>query len=406
MHLPDFPPILRRRFTLLSTATLAAALVVTAGYLLLRAPTANAVETPDTAPAATNPEPESVQLTDSQLKSIQVGTVVARQFAIQKEAVGSIDFNEDLNVQVFSPYQGRILQTFVDIGDPVRKGETLFTIESPDFIAAESNLIGAAATLEQTSSALERARKLYAVQGMNQNDYETAVANQHTAEGAMQAARHAVAIFGKSETEIDHIVATRQVATALVIRSPITGQVTARNAAPGVLAQPGSAPAPYSVADVSTVWMLAEVVEADSPDIKVGQEITAAVSAYPGRVFSGTVTRLGATVDPNSRRVTLRSQIEDPQHLLRPGMYASFVVRTAEPVTAAAVPLNGVVREGDGSMSIWVMNSDHHRFVRRVVKVGLQQDGYDQILQGVQAGDRVATTGAILLSNILYGGAS
>jgi membrane fusion protein, heavy metal efflux system len=395
-----------RRLTLLSTATLVAGALLIGGYLLSPSRTAAALQAPPVVPVANSPEPESVQLTDSQLAAIEVMTVATRQFAIQKEAVGSIDFNEDLSVQVFTPYQGRILQTFADIGDQVRRGETLFTIESPDFIAAESNLIGAAATLQQTSSVLERARKLYAVQGMNQNDYESAVANQQTAEGALQAARHAVAIFGKSESEIDHIVATRQVQTALVIRSPITGQITARNAAPGLLAQPGSVPAPYSVADVSTVWMLAEVVEADSPDIKVGQEITATIPAYPGRVFRGTVTRLGATVDPNSRRVTLRSEIKDPDHLLRPGMFASFVVRTAEPVTAAAVPLNGVVREGDGSMSIWVMNGDHHRFIRRVVKVGLQQDGYDQILQGVQPGDRVATTGAILLSNILYGGAS
>jgi membrane fusion protein, heavy metal efflux system len=395
-----------RKLALISTATAAAVVLVNSGYLLLRSRTASAVESPETTATTSGPQVETVQLTDSQLASIQVGPVSARKFEIQKEAVGSIDFNEDLSVQVFSPYQGRILQTFADVGDQVKKGETLFTIESPDFLAAESNLIGAAATLEQTTSALERARKLYAVQGMNQNDFEAAVANQHTAEGALQAARRAVAIFGKSEDQIDHIVASRQVETALIVRSPITGQITARNAAPGLLAQPGNLPAPFSVADMSTVWMLAEVVEADSPDIKVGQAVTATVPAYPGRVFTGTITRVGATVDPNSRRVTLRSEIGDPQHLLRPGMFASFLVRTAEPVSGAAVPLSGVVREGDGTMSVWVLSGNHHQFTRRVVKVGLQQDGFDQILNGVQPGEPVATDGAILLSNILYGGAS
>lgn len=282
----------------------------------------------------------------------------------------------------------------------------LFTIESPDFIGAEATLIGAAATLDQTTSALERAKKLYAANGIDQNDYETAVAGQYTAEGALQAARHAVAIFGKSQAEIDHIVETRQVETALVVRSPISGQITARNAAPGLLAQPGNVPAPYAVADVSTVWMLAQVVEADSPVFKVGQELTATVPAYPDRIFSGTISRLGATVDPNSRRVTLRSQIKDPDHLLRPGMFASFVVRTAEPVSAAAVPLNGVVREGDGTMSVWVVGADRHRFIRRSVKIGLTQDGYDQILEGLKPGEMIARSGTILLSNMLYGGAS
>ena len=242
--------------------------------------------------------------------------------------------------------------------------------------------------------------------GIDQNDYETAIAAQQTAEGALRAARAAVAVFGKSESEIDHIIATREVQTALVARSPIAGQVTARNAAPGLLAQPGNAPAPYAVADLSSVWMLAQVVEVDSPSFKVGQRLTASVPAYPGRVFSGAITRLGATVDPNSRRVTLRSQIDDPEHLLRPGMFASFVVQTGDGVDAPAIPANGVVREGDGTLSVWTVGHDRHHFIRRTVRIGLQQDGLDQILDGVQPNEPIATSGAILLSNILYGGAS
>ena len=398
------PQPLRHRIVVFGTATLVLIAVVAGGLALRSPPAAAAGEATGAAGGAL--DQDSVKLTDSQLASIATGPVGTRSFEIQKEAVGSIDFNEDLSVQVFAPYQGRILQTFADLGDAVKKGQVLFTIESPDFIAAESNLIGAAATLEQTTSALERAKKLYAAQGMNQNDYETAVANQHTAEGALRAARNAVAVFGKSEAEIDHIVVTRQVENALVVRSPINGQVTARNAAPGLLAQPGTAPAPYSVADMSTVWLLAEVVEADVPEFHVGQDLTATVPAYPGRAFTGRITRLGVTVDPNSRRVTLRSQIEDPQHLLRPGMFASFVVRTAAPVTSPAIPLNGVAREGDGTMSVWVVGSDRHIFKRRSVRIGLQQGGYDQLLDGVKAGETVATDGAILLSNILYGGAS
>jgi membrane fusion protein, heavy metal efflux system len=395
------------RIALLTTATLAALAIVTAGgYALLRTRSANATDGASVSSETGPADSETVQLSDSQLTAIAVGVVEARKFAIQKEAVGSIDFNEDLSVQVYSPYQGRIVETFADVGDVVKKDTVLFTIESPDFIAAQSSLISAAATLDQTTSALERAQKLYAAKGLDQNDYETAVANQYTAEGALRAARHAVAIFGKSEVEIEQLVASRQVQTSLVVRSPISGQVTARNAAPGLLAQPGNPPAPYAVADLSTVWMLAEVVEADSPDFKVGQAVTATVPAYPGRVFTGTISRLGATVDPNSRRVTLRSQINDPQHLLRPGMFAAFIVRTADPVSSPAVPLNGVVREGDGTMSVWVVGQDRHRFIRRTVAIGLQQDGYDQILSGLRAGEPIATSGAILLSNILYGGAS
>src|ERR1700677_1928359 len=153
--------------------------------------------TPPAAPAAA----DTVTLSDSQLNSITVAGVALREFPIEKEAVGSIDFNEDMSVQVFTPYQGRIIQAFPNLGDDVKKGQVLFTIESADFIAAESTLISAAATLDQTTSALTRAKSLYAVKGIDQNDYETAVANQASAEGALHAARHAVAIFGKTEAE-------------------------------------------------------------------------------------------------------------------------------------------------------------------------------------------------------------
>jgi cobalt-zinc-cadmium efflux system membrane fusion protein len=394
---------------LLGTAAVAAGAIVAAGvYAELGANAANGADRAAASTSAAGPagDSETVQLSDSQLNSINVAVVTERDFPIQKEAVGNIDFNADLSVPVFTPYQGRILQAFADLGDEVRKGQILFTIESSDFIAAELTLIGAAATLEQTASALDRATKLYAVHGIDQNDYETALAALRTAEGAFLAARKVVAIFGKTKAQIDRIIETRRIETALLVKSPITGRITARNATPGLFEQPGNPPAPYSVADLSTLWMLANVVETDSPAFRVGQPVTVSVTALPGQVFHAKVTAIGATVDPNSRRVTIRSEIKDPQHVLRPGMFATFVICTGDPARAPAVPFNGVVREGDGTMSVWVVTNDRHRFTRRTVKVGHQLDGYDEILDGLKAGETVAVDGAIFLSNLLFGGAS
>jgi membrane fusion protein, heavy metal efflux system len=351
-------------------------------------------------------DPDTVKLSDSQLGSIGTATVGEHEFKLQKRAVGSIDFNQDSSTQVFSPYQGRIIRAYVDLGDEVKKDQVLFTIESPDFIAAESALISSAATRDQTDSALTRAKKLYAVKGIDQNDYEAAVANQQSAEGALKAARAAVAIFGRTEQQIDHIVANRQVDRALLVKSPITGRITARNAAPGLLVQPGNPPAPYSVADVSSMWMLANVPETDSVDLRVGQPVSASVLALPGRTFEGTIGALGAAVDPNTRRITVRAEIKDPKHELRADMFATFFIRTGDPQRSLAVPLSGVVREGDGTLSVWVVGADAHVFTRHAVKVGLQQDGYDQILEGLAPGTTVAVSGAIFLSNILYGGAT
>jgi len=400
--------ILKSRFNSRRTLLAASALIIfaiIAAALYSRSGAKTAALVPPTASPSTT-GPDTVKLSDSQLNSIKVAAVADREFPVEIDAIGNVDFNEDRSVQVFSPYQGRIIRAFADLGDEVKKDQILFTIESPDFIAAESNLISAAATLDQTTSVLTRAKALFASKGIDQNDYETAVANQQIAEGALRAARHAVAIFGKTEAEIDRTVASRQVETALIVKSPITGRITARNAAPGLLEQPGSPPAPYSVADLSTMWMLANVPEADSPHFKLGQQVSVSVMAFPDRVFTGKITAIGASVDPNSRRITVRSETKDPNHELKPQMFATFVIRTGAPVRAPGVPQNGVVREGDGTLSVWVVGSDPHRFTRRIVKIGRQQDGYDEILEGLKPGETVAVNGAIFLSNILYGGAS
>jgi cobalt-zinc-cadmium efflux system membrane fusion protein len=319
----------------------------------------------------------------------------------RKQAVGTIDFNQDLNVQVFTPYQGRIIQTYADLGDPVKKGQVLFTIESADFLAAESNLIGAAATLDQTASALQRATRLYAAHGIDQNDYESAVANQQTAEGALKAARNAVAIFGRTQSEIDRIVVKRQVEPALIVKSPISGRVTARSAAPGLLEQPGSAPAPYSVADLRTKWMVANVIESDSPLYRLGQPIRATVMAYPGRVFEGRISRLGRSLDPNTHRIVVRCELADLKDELIPGMLASFAIQVHDPLKALAIPVNGVVRNGDGSFAAWI-TTDRRRFTQRIVTLGEPLDGQYPVVAGLQRGELVVTDGAVFVSNILY----
>lgn len=350
-------------------------------------------------------DPENVELAASQTESIDVATVSERDFPLQRDAVGSIDFNEDLSTQVFTPYQGRIVKLTATLGDNVSRGNVLFTIESPDLIQADATLIAAAGVLDLTTRALERARELYKVQGMAEKDLQQAVSDQQTAEGALKAARNAVEVFGKSPGEIDRMVNTREIDPYLVVRSPISGRITARNAAPGLFVQPGNPPAPYSVADISRVWMNASVTESDMPLVRKGQKIQVAILAFPNRVFRGEISTVGASVDPQLHRGMVRAEIDDPKHELLPGMFASFIIATGEPVSTAAVPLDGVIREGDGSMTVWV-TTDRRHFTRRPVKIGLQHEGYDQILEGVRPGEKVVTKGAIFLDNLASGGLS
>jgi membrane fusion protein, heavy metal efflux system len=357
-----------------------------------------APKAPTSSPAQSVP---TVELTSTQLNSIKIEPVGSYAFPVEKEAVGNIDYDGDLSVQVFPSYQGTIIRTFAELGAEVQKDQPLYTIKSPDLIQAESNLIGAAATYELTTKELTRAKDLYTTNvGVPQRELEQAVSDQQTAEGALKAARDAVLVFGKTDAEIDQMIASRKIDPALVVRSPIFGKVTYKNAQPGFFVQPGNPPAPYSVADVSLKWMLANVPESESAYFHLGQPVAVRTLAYDGRVFTGKVSKIYETVDPNTHRVTIRSEIADPKNDLRPGMLANFVIRVDGPVKATAIPANGVVREPDGTMAAWI-TTDRHTFKERIIKVGLRNDDHVQIIDGVQPGELVVSDGAVFLSNML-----
>jgi membrane fusion protein, heavy metal efflux system len=353
------------------------------------------------APTAANAgDAYTLNLSDSQLAAVKVEPAEEREFPVEKQAVGSIDFNEDMETQVFTPYQGRIIALYAGVGDDVKKGQTLFTIDSPDLLQAESTLIAAVGVMDLTTRNLARLQELYKTRAVSQHDLDQGISDQQTAEGALRAARDSVRIFGKSDAEIDKIVADRLADPTLVVPSPINGRITQRNAAPGLFVQPANPPPPFIVADIDTMWMLANVIENDSPDFRVGQPVKVKLGAFPDREFEGIITTIGGIVDPNTRRVLVRSEIKDPRHELRSGMFGNFTISIGAPIRSPAVPLSGVVREGDGTQTIWV-TADRRRFARRTVKIGEQREGYRQILQGLQQGELVATEGAVFLDNMV-----
>jgi len=399
LHSKRFP----KKFALTILAALALAALLLARFVVFQAP----VAAPDKEPsrsAVARGEPvnqeQAVDLTEKQAESIKTGPVETREFEVLKTAIGTIDFNENMLVQVFSQYPGKILKAFYNVGDDVKRGDVLFTIDSPDLLQAQSTLLASAGVLELQKRTLARVTGLLKAGGSAQKDVDQATSDQQTAEGNFKAAKNAVRIFGKSDAEIDQILRDRKVDSTLVVPSPIDGRVVTRNAAPGFLTQPGTAPAPFSIADISTMWMVANVIETDAPAYKVGQPVEVRVPAYPDKTFKGHVTTVGSTIDPNTRRQLVRSEVDDPEHLLRAGMYASFVIRVGEPMRSPAVPEDGVVREGDGTMTVWVTQDDR-RFVKRTVRVGLRQNGWVQILDGLHQGETVVTEGAVFLSNKL-----
>ena len=351
--------------------------------------------------SATTADVQFVELTGKQLDAVKIAPAELHSFETVKTAVGTIDFNQNMTVQVFSQYPGKIVQAFSNIGDVVKKGDILFTVDSPDLLQAESTLLASSGLLQLQSRALARATQLLKAGGSAQKDVDQSTSDQQTAEANFKAAKDAVRIFGKTDSEIEQILAQRKVDSTLFVPSPINGTVVARNAAEGFLTQPGSTPSPYSVTDLSSMWMIANVIETDAPSYRVGQEVSVRVPAYADKIFKGHVTTVGSMIDPNTHRQLVRSEIADPEHLLRAGMFASFLIRLEDPVQSVAVPVDGVVREGDGTMTVWV-TTDRHRFTKRTVTIGIQQqNGWSQIAAGLQANELVVTDGAVFLSNKL-----
>lgn len=241
--------------------------------------------------------------------------------------------------------------------------------EDPAIVQAESTLLGAAATLKLTRKELQRAHLLYGTEGVSAREVEQATSDEQTAAAALEAARAALHALGKSDDQIDQMIATGRMDAA-------------------------------SAARAGTQWVEANAFETDIPLIHPGQPVRVSLTAYPGTTFSGRVYRIYATVDPNLHRQTVRCKVADPTHELRPGMLATVTIEVRPPMASLAIPADGVVREGDGTLTVWV-TSDRRHFMQRVVRTGLREDGEVQILAGVQSNELVVTRGAIYLDNMI-----
>jgi len=355
-----------------------------------------------------------VMVDDEEAQRIKIEPVQLRAFRDEKTAVGRIAFNDDRTTAIFAPFQGRVLRLIAKAGDVLHPGSPLLVIDSPDLGQANADLLAASEAVQkaqnqrtQAERVATRQQQLYEAGVGTYKDFEQADSDlrnaQHdlqTAKTQLEAVRNRLrALFGKSDAEIAKTEATHQAERVMPMLSPIAGTVTARKVSPAQFVRPDNTDPLFAVADVSSMWLIANVAEIDIPLIKVGQEVAVQVMAYPGEVFRARITYIGAAVDPTVRRLTVRAEIDNRDGKLKPDMFASFRILTGAPTQSASVPADALVREGDGTMMVWV-TTDRQRLVKRPVKLGLQQGEFYQILEGVQQGDPVATEGALFMSNV------
>ncbi len=348
--------------------------------------------------------PGVVRVSNSQSVTLDLGPAGRRAFDDVQQAIGNIDFDQDRTVPVTTAYAGRIARVLVKAGDNVRAGQTLYTVNVPDIAQAASTLVSTAGTLRSASETLRRAQALVADNSIPQKEYQQNLSDQQAADAAYRAARKTLQLFGLSEADIQHIERDHAIDVEMPVKSPIEGRVVARAAQPGLLTQPAASPAPVTVSDLRTLWMVANVPESDFAHYKVGLPVSVRVQAWPDKVFDGRISYVGDTVDAGTHRFAVRADVADPAHLLRPQMLADFRITLAAPQQGTAVPATAVVRETSGTNVVWVAQGAQDplgvRLQRRAVTLGHSEDGQVQITSGLQPGDRIARRNALMLSNL------
>ena len=185
----------------------------------------------------------------------------------------------------------------------------------------------------------------------------------------------------------------------ITINAPLDGTIIARKVGPGQYVRADAGDQLYAIADLSVMWLKANVPEVDIPLVKVGQELEVRVTALPERVFRARITAIGAASDAATRRVVVRSEIPNPDGALRAEMFASFKIATGDGETALAVPTDAVIWDGEQA-TVWVERErDPKLFERRQVKLGLEQEGRLLVRSGLTGGERVVARGAIFIDN-------
>jgi cobalt-zinc-cadmium efflux system membrane fusion protein len=304
-------------------------------------------------------------------------------------ATGRVTFNEDRVSRVGSPLNGRILELLVKPGDKVKKGQPLVVIASPDAQGAITDLIAAEADISVARKNLERNKRLYADQAVPQKDVLQAEGDFTKAAAAVDRARGKLEVLG---------IDPKQKTARFTLRAPIDGTCVERPATAGMEVRADAGAPLLTIADLASLWVLADVYERDLGQVATGQSATVRVPAYPTEAFTGKVSHVGDLVDPQTRTVKLRVVVDNKDGRLKPEMFAKVMLSAARVDGAPkilSVPAEAVLSDGEASAVIVARESG--RFQKRTIEVGAEQDGKVRILAGLSPGENVVVEGALFI---------
>ncbi len=344
--------------------------------------------------AAATPTVQSTQQDDGSItvdkmsplrQRLQIAPVQEQEIATQTDAPGSIEAMPEKLVKITPPLPGRITRLQRALGDSVKAGDALFTLDSAELSAAHADNSKAKSALLQARQELQRQKTLFEAEIAARKDYEAAQAAFDQANSDAQASADKLAQYGASAggSRRDY-----------VLRSPIAGTVIAMDGAQGGYWNDINAPV-MTVADLSTVWLSATVAERDLAQVAVGQAARITLDAWPGKDFEGKVAYVGAVLDSETRTVKVRVAIDNRSGIFKPGMFAhagfAGATRRGLMVPSAALLQSGLVTRV-------MVERGPLRFEARVVQVGASRGDQVEIVSGLKAGERIVVKEGVLLN--------
>lgn len=329
---------------------------------------------------------------------LTVEEVQPQAFTFVVTAPGKVRANQNKVALVGPIIEGRISDIFVDWGEPVKRGQVLAYLESVDVGAAKAAYFRAVAELRVADASFERKKRLFDEEIIPEKDLLEAEAERTSVRADADATEKALHVIGFTEEEVASFSERHDLTAMMPIVAPISGIIVDRQAVIGDMAEPSVEL--FTIMDLSTVWVDAEVYEKDLAKVRLGQRVEISVIAYPEEAFSGRVSYIGDTVDEGSRTVVVRTVVNNGDRRVKPGMFATVRIITTEKENATILPEGAVLRE-NGKSVVVIQDADEYRL--REVELGMVTDGLVEIVAGLSFGERVVTSGHNQIATQLMG---
>jgi len=337
----------------------------------------------------------NVTLTADQRQHIQLYTVTQAQYHKVVEAAGVVDFDNDQATSVLAPFSGPVSRLLVAPGDQVKAGTPLATVDSPDFATATSTYAKALATAETTRRRADADQDLVQHNGVSQREAQQAQTDAANAEADRDAALQGLVSLNINPQVIKDIQQHKPISRIPAdIRSPIAGTVVEKLITPGQLLQAGTTPC-FTVANLSRVWVMAQISGADLDAVSVGDTADVETGVDSARV-TGAVGNISALVNPDTRAVMARVEVDNPRGLLKKQMYVRVHIRARAPSAGLLVPVSAILRDDENLPFVYVVQPDGS-FARQHVTLGYRTGDQYDIPEGIKAGAQVVVDGGLFV---------